>query len=279
MTARRLRATPIVWIGLGLIALLLVAACKSEAELEAERAERDGGSATATATVVASPTSDTPTPAPTSVTVADEPAVLYVANTGGSGVSLRSDCRTEARIAGAWPEGKRVEVVEAGSGACEGWTMAASGSTETWIDDRYLSSSAPTLAARSGGSTASTPGSTTVPPASSTTSAVPGEFRITNYWFTFDQYGFPSLHFTALNVSNETILELAVDICLFDPEGRPVQKHGSGPTCFRSTHLDLSLAPGETFTPYQITTFAWSDARVVTFDPYYSRTPTTFWRP
>jgi hypothetical protein len=277
MITHRIRTLPITWIGLGLLLLLLLAACKSEAQLEAER-EAEETSATPTATAT---TNNTATPMPTATTAAtlNEPTVLYVSNTGGSGVSLRSACRTDARIAGAWPEGKRVEVVEVGSGDCEGWTLTAADSTETWVSNGYLGDAAPTtVATRSGGSVAPTSSGTTVPAASSS-STVPGEFVVTNYWFTFDQYGFPSLNFTAQNISNETILEFAVDICLFDPDGRPVEQHGSGPTCFRSTHQDLSLAPGDTFTPYKITTFAWAEARAASFDPFFSRTPTAFWRP
>lgn len=292
MTARRLRTTPIVWIGLGLIALLLVAACKSEAELDAERAERDGDTPTATTTATASAAPDTPTPAPTTAAVPDEPTVLYVANTGGSGVSLRSDCRTEARIAGAWPEGKQVEVVEVGSGDCEGWTLAASGSTETWVSNRYLGEVPPaTVATRPGGSTSTggtptggstgsnpTPTATTQPPAAV---AAPGQFSIERWWFTEGSIGQKVLHLTIHNDSSEALDQYQVDICMIDAQGHQIKEHGIGFSCFRFSDLQVHVPSGASYTPdREWSLHAYQGVTSVLITPVFSHTTSdNFWRP
>ena len=282
---RRFRTSPLAWLAVGLLLVLALTGCKSEEQLATERAEREGTSVP-TATVATTATATAPTatataPTATPEVVATSPIARYVANTGGDGISLRSDCRNDARIAGAWTEGTRVEVVQVGSGDCDGWTLTASGSTETWVSNQYLASNAPSTAVRPAGSTSTpSPNPTTSPPASTpAASGVAGEFEVIDHWFTFDQWGFPNLNYTVRNLSNEAIVDFAIDICLFDPAGQPVRQHGSGPTCFQSTHLDISVPAGGTFTPRQITTWAWGAARSATFDPLFARTPTTYWRP
>ena len=279
MHPRSFRTSPLAWLAVGLLLVLALSGCKSDEQLAAERAEREGTSVP-TATVA---TTATPAAAATATPeiVQTSPVDRYVAYTGGAGISLRSDCRNDARIAGAWAEGTRVEVVEVGSGDCDGWTLAARGSTETWVSNQYLGSSAPLTVARPTGSTwTPSPNPTTSPPASTpAASGVAGEFEVIDHWFTFDQWGFPNLNYTVRNLSNEAIVDFAIDVCLFDPAGQPVRQHGSGPTCFQSTHLDISVPAGGTFTPRELTTWAWGTARFATFDPTFSRTPTTFWRP
>ena len=249
MTAeRRFRAVPIAYLTVGLLMLVLLGACKSQAQIDRERATL-AGTPLPTATIAAASSNASPEPS-TVVATEDASAVRYVANTGGDGISLRSDCRADARVAGAWTEGTEVEVIEQGAGDCDGWTLASVGSTETWVSNRYLSVTSPPIA--SGGSTSvgSTPApsigtpspTATTPPV--TVSGAPGEFAPGAYEFVFDQYGFPNLVFTVHNQSNATIVEFVVDICLFDPEGVPVKQHDAGSNCFRSTHDDVTIAPG-----------------------------------
>lgn len=76
-----------------------------------------------------------PTPRPTVSTPVE---ARYVGNTGGIGVSLRSDCTDAARIAGGWADGTTLRLVETGSGRCAGWDLMALGTTESWVSARYL---------------------------------------------------------------------------------------------------------------------------------------------
>jgi hypothetical protein len=289
MTARRIRTSPIVWIGLGLLALLLVAACKSDAQLEAER-EADEATSVPTATA-ATETTATPTPAATAVATTSEPAVRYVANTGGSGVSLRSACRVDARIAGAWAEGTRVEVVQVGSGSCDGWTLAASGSTETWVDNRYLGDTAATVATRPGGSTSTggtptggstgtspTPTATTAPPAAS---AAPGQFSIERWWFTEGSIGQKVLHLTIHNDSAEALDQYQIDICMIDAQGHQIKEHGYGFSCFRFSDLQVHVPAGASYTPdREWSLHAYEGLNSVLITPVFSHTTADhFWRP
>ena len=145
------------------VAVLFAAACGGdgddervaalEAEVEAlqarvaelEGAARIGGASDDTAArlgAAPSPTASpsatpTPKPEPTSVPIA-APVLRYIGDTGGEGVSLRSDCSDEARAAGGLHEGADVFVEEEGVGQCVGWSVVSSGATRTWVRDDYL---------------------------------------------------------------------------------------------------------------------------------------------
>ena len=90
-----------------------------------------------TATATPAPTSTaaptpTPTPTPTAPQApqATTPGAPAIGNTDGDGVSLRDDCEDGARISlpgQGWSEGQEIEVVEVGSGRCEGWILAQAG--------------------------------------------------------------------------------------------------------------------------------------------------------
>jgi hypothetical protein len=66
-----------------------------------------------------------------------------IGNTGGTGVSLRSDCADDARTPGAWADTVVVTVLEFGTDTCAGWTYVAAEGTETWVRDEYLVGLAP----------------------------------------------------------------------------------------------------------------------------------------
>jgi S1-C subfamily serine protease len=76
----------------------------------------------------------------------DIPLTRFVANTGGSGVAVRSDCEDSARASGALSEGQRVSVVRIGAGACGGWSYVDTGGAVSWVRDGYLSESPPRVA-------------------------------------------------------------------------------------------------------------------------------------
>ena len=95
----------------------------------------------------------------------------YIGNSGGSRVSLRSDCEDSARVDGSWPEGAAVVLLEPGEGRCEGWTMVAGAGGSSWVREQYLVEEQPATVAASGGSapagTAPKPVATAKPVASS----------------------------------------------------------------------------------------------------------------
>ncbi len=63
---------------------------------------------------------------------------MAIGHTGGTGVSLRSDCADDARIAGSLPDGTVVSVTERGSGSCADWSLVAVEGVTTWARNRYL---------------------------------------------------------------------------------------------------------------------------------------------
>ena len=77
-----------------------------------------------------------------------EPESRYIANTGGSGVSLRDDCVDGARIEGSWPEGAEVVRSLEGVGFCDGWSVVADLDAVSWVRDEFLSASPPQQAAQ-----------------------------------------------------------------------------------------------------------------------------------
>jgi len=64
--------------------------------------------------------------------------LVRIGATGGDGVSLRSACRVDARIAGGWADGTELEVIEVGSGECEDWTRVEARGISSWVSNEYL---------------------------------------------------------------------------------------------------------------------------------------------
>ena len=63
-----------------------------------------------------------------------------IGNTGGDGVSHRNICSDDARLSevGGWPDGTEVEVLQEGSGSCEGWLRVRSGEVTSWVREQYV---------------------------------------------------------------------------------------------------------------------------------------------
>ena len=78
-----------------------------------------------------------PTQEPTAVALSEVTSRL-IGNTGGDGVSLRSDCEADARVDGGWADGTRVRLTDRGAGRCIGWHLAESGGTTSWVRDEHL---------------------------------------------------------------------------------------------------------------------------------------------
>lgn len=105
-------------------------------------------------------------------TATDEPPVLarsFIGNTGGLGVSIRSDCATNARAGGAWAESTEVQILQRGEGRCEGWSLAAVNGATSWVSQRYLVTGQPGAASATLAN-APTPSVTTTTPAPTTAS-------------------------------------------------------------------------------------------------------------
>ena len=66
-----------------------------------------------------------------------------IANTGGQGVSHRTDCRLDARVSavGGWPDGTEVELIEEGTGLCTGWVRVRANGVTSWVRNLYVVSS------------------------------------------------------------------------------------------------------------------------------------------
>ena len=100
--------------------------------------------ATSTPTATATPTAtSTPTPSPTATGTPPPSLALdrAIGNTDGDGVSLRDDCDDEARFSApgeGWPEGQAIEVIEIGSGRCEGWLLAQADDVASWVREEYV---------------------------------------------------------------------------------------------------------------------------------------------
>ena len=114
-----------LWLLGALIALLLTSACSDIRDA----ISGDESTPTSEATL--------PPPEPTPL------ATHYIGNTGGLGVSLRSDCATDARIGNAWPETTEVQLLQLGEGRCEGWSLAQVDGVTSWVSQRYLLSEGP----------------------------------------------------------------------------------------------------------------------------------------
>jgi hypothetical protein len=108
---------------------------------------------------------DSPTSEVTATATTDPTplAAHYIGNTGGLGVSLRSDCTIEARLANAWPESTQVQLLQLGEGRCEGWSLAEVNGVTSWVSQHYLTSDAPAAPTLLASAPAPTPAATDAP--------------------------------------------------------------------------------------------------------------------
>ena len=74
---------------------------------------------------------------------------MVIGNTGGDGVSHRSECSDEARVSeiGGWPDGTEVVLLEEGSGPCAGWLRVRAGGVTSWVREEYVVESSDGMAA------------------------------------------------------------------------------------------------------------------------------------
>jgi hypothetical protein len=171
MNTREIRGfrPPSLLLG-ALAALLLTGAC---AEL---RDVVSGDEATPEPEASAAPTATTESDAALEATAPAEaePETRYIGNTGGLGVSLRSDCATDARIAGGWAEATEVLLLDSDDTRCEGWHQAEAQGVTSWVSELYLVQQRPTVAPSGASAPAppaasgSTTGAAPTPPPSST---------------------------------------------------------------------------------------------------------------
>jgi len=75
----------------------------------------------------------------------EQESTRYIANTGGVGVSHRSACQTDARIDGVWPEGTKLQIVLDSETDCDDWSLLTDGDITSWVADKFLSSTPPTV--------------------------------------------------------------------------------------------------------------------------------------
>jgi hypothetical protein len=148
-TTRRFRP-PSLLLG-ALAALLLTGAC---AEL---RDVVNGDEATPEPEASATPTDTESAAALETAPSVAEPETRYIGNTGGLGVSLRSDCTTDARIAGGWAEATEVQLLDSDDARCEGWHRAEAQGVTSWVSELYLVQQPPTVAVAPSGSGAPAP--------------------------------------------------------------------------------------------------------------------------
>lgn len=72
------------------------------------------------------------------------PQVMFVANTGGTGVSIRARCEDAARLAGpGLKDGTEVTITTVGSDQCAGWAQVDAAGTTSWVHLSYLSPEKP----------------------------------------------------------------------------------------------------------------------------------------
>lgn len=76
------------------------------------------------------------------------PQVMFVANTGGTGVSIRPRCEDAARVPGpGLKDGTEVKITTVGSEQCAGWAQVDAGGTTSWVHLSYLSPDKPAAVA------------------------------------------------------------------------------------------------------------------------------------
>jgi hypothetical protein len=121
--------------------VLAASACTSSPEA-GTAAARTGTAGAAGGEAAASTAPEGEVPAPAA------PQVMFVANTGGTGVALRARCEDGARLAGqGLRDGAEVTVTLVGTDQCSGWAQVESGGTTTWVHLGYLSPERPAAVA------------------------------------------------------------------------------------------------------------------------------------
>jgi hypothetical protein len=111
------------------------AACTADSEAGTATATKGAASAAATSAQVKDAT-------------AAAPQVLYVANTGGTGVSLRARCEDGARLGGqGLKDGTEVTVTTVGTDQCAGWALVDAAGTTSWVHLSYLAPERPAVVA------------------------------------------------------------------------------------------------------------------------------------
>lgn len=126
--------TGVIAIALGAV---LAAACTGS-----EARTSFGGSPTS------SPAAANITTSTQDATAAPGPQLMFVANTGGTGVALRTRCEDAARLAGpGLKDGVEVTVTTVGSGSCSGWALVDAAGTTTWVHLSFLQPERPAAVA------------------------------------------------------------------------------------------------------------------------------------
>ena len=159
---------------LGVLGLAAAIACSGG---DGDDSSEATGTSEAGATEVGTPSGVTPeagSPAGAATIVA---ATKYVGATGGGGVSIRDDCRDDARVGGSWPDGAAVVVLQTGSDDCAEWSYVAGAGGASWVRDKYLVDTRISAPAASGGGSSgggsSSGGASSTPKPTSTTLPAP----------------------------------------------------------------------------------------------------------
>lgn len=224
----------------------------------------DGPLATAAPTPPASSTptaSPTPEPTPEPTAVSTPRKTMYVANTGGSGVSVRDACDDGARTSGAVPDATEVTVLQLGVGRCDGWSVVQAAARTTWVRDGYLSATKP-----------ATPTPTPRPTPKPTPSGPqPGEFIVVRTSITYNSIGTPQAYVTIRNTSNITIDAFDIRICMRNAYGELIEKYGYGAVSFIGVSSDNSIPPGGSYAGLW-TLYGWDTTSSVWARPVRSHT-------
>ncbi len=154
---------------LGVLGLAAVIACSGGDGDGSSEATGTSEAGTTEAGAPAGETSEAGSPDGAATIVA---ATKYVGATGGGGVSIRDDCRDDARVGGSWPDGAAVVVLQAGSDDCAEWTYVAGSGGASWVRDKYLVDTRTSAPAASGGGS-SGGGTSTTPKPTSTSRPAP----------------------------------------------------------------------------------------------------------
>jgi len=204
----RLRKLNREWLLLGgstavlvVVALIAVALAASGSDDEASPVAVNASATAATAGTADATASTTP-----EGTVLG--ATMRIGETGGTGVSLRSDCAEAAREPGAIADGVEVTVLQIGSGDCEGWFVVRAGEVASWVSETYLvegeGTGASTVASGTGSAASSNPGATS----GGTTTSVPAASTPKPAATKAPAPALPAFEFTALDGQVMTIADL-----------------------------------------------------------------------
>ena len=93
------------------------------------------------------PTPD-PEPKPEPKPTPEPELAPAIGNTGGDGVSHRTDCADAARVSaiGGWSDGVQVEVLGEGRGRCSGWLLVHAEDVTSWVHTDYVVGFSPATA-------------------------------------------------------------------------------------------------------------------------------------